>query len=189
MSRMTVLSQLWLPTLLAAVLVFVASSLIHMLTPWHRSDFKTLPDQEKARAAIGSLAIPAGDYVLPRPESMKDMGSPEFLAKVNQGPRLVATVLPNGPTNMGKMMAMWFLYSVAISGCSGYLARCVLGVGAGYPSVFHTAGAAAFLGYSGALAQLSIWYGRSWVTTIKSMIDGLLYAGLIGGTFGWLWPK
>ena len=40
-----------------------------------------------------------------------------------------------------------------------------------------------------ALLQFSIWYRRSWVTTLKSMIDGLLYALLTAGTFGWLWPR
>ena len=37
---MTGLSALWLPILLSAVLVFVASSLIHMASPWHKSDFR-----------------------------------------------------------------------------------------------------------------------------------------------------
>ena len=27
------------------------------------------------------------------------------------------------------------------------------------------------------------------VTTIKSSVDGLIYALLTAGTFGWLWPK
>ena len=37
---MVSLADLWLPILLSAVLVFVASSLIHMVLGWHRHDFK-----------------------------------------------------------------------------------------------------------------------------------------------------
>jgi hypothetical protein len=186
---MAVLAQLWIPILLASVIVFVASSIIHMLTPWHAGDYKKMPDQEKARAAIGPLAIPPGDYMLPRPDSMKDMNSPEFLAKLKEGPRMVVTVLPNGSTTMGKMLVLWFLYIVAISCCAGFIARHALPVGATYHSVFHFAGGTAFLGYSAALFQFSIWYSRSWTTTIKSALDGLLYALLTAGTFGWLWPR
>jgi hypothetical protein len=186
---MTVLAELWMPILLSAVIVFAVSSLIHMVTPWHAGDYRKMPDQEKARTAIGSLSLPAGDYTLPRPDSMKAMNSPEFIAKIKEGPRMVATVLPNGPTNMGKMMVLWFLYSVAIGFCSGYIARSALGTGAPYLPVFHIVAGSAFLGYSGALCQMSIWYGRSWVTTIKTMIDGLIYALLTAGTFGWLWPR
>jgi hypothetical protein len=48
---------------------------------------------------------------------------------------------------------------------------------------------AAFLSYAVALWQMSIWYKRAWSTTIKSTFDGLIYALLTAGTFGWLWPK
>jgi hypothetical protein len=77
---MTGLSALWLPILLSAVLVFVASSLIHMASPWH----------------------------------------------------------------MGYAVALW---------------------------------------------QMSIWYRRAWSTTFKATVDGLVYALLTAGTFGWLWPR
>src|SRR5437763_10850044 len=33
-----------------------------------------------------SLAIPPGDYMIPRPSSREEMRSPEFAAKVKQGP-------------------------------------------------------------------------------------------------------
>jgi hypothetical protein len=36
---------------------------------------------------------------------------------------------------------------------------------------------------------MNIWYQRSLTTTIKGTIDGLLYAFLMAGTFGWLWPR
>ena len=44
------------------------------------------------------------------------------------------------------------------------------------------------MAYALALWQLSIWYRRDWMTTIKSNVDGLIYGLLTAGTFGWLWP-
>jgi hypothetical protein len=35
----------------------------------------------------------------------------------------------------------------------------------------------------------SIWKAQPWSNTIKEVIDGLIYAMLTAGTFGWLWPK
>ena len=45
------------------------------------------------------------------------------------------------------------------------------------------------MGYAIALWQASIWMGRSWSTTLKGTFDGLIYALLTAGTFGWLWPR
>jgi hypothetical protein len=45
------------------------------------------------------------------------------------------------------------------------------------------------MGFALALWQMTIWYRRSWVITMKSTIDGLIYACLMGGVFGWLWPR
>jgi hypothetical protein len=39
------------------------------------------------------------------------------------------------------------------------------------------------------LWQMSIWYRRSVSVTMKSTIDGLVYACLTAGVFGWLWPR
>jgi hypothetical protein len=90
---------------------------------------------------------------------------------------------------MGKSLILWFLYSVVISIFAAYVAGRAVPAGTDYLHVFRFAGVTAFLGYSGALWQSSIWYNRSWTTTIKSTIDGLLYGLLTAGTFGWLWPR
>ena len=186
---MTGLGSLWLPILLSAVFVFLASSVIHMATPWRKGDFLKLPNEEAVRSALGPLAIPPGDYAVPRPSSMKDMGSPEFLEKMNKGPIVVMTVRANGRPSMATSLGLWFLYAVVVGVFAAYIAGRALPVGAHYLAVFRFAGATAFIGYSLALWQSSIWYGRSWITTIKSNVDGLLYALLTAGTFGWLWPR
>ncbi len=45
------------------------------------------------------------------------------------------------------------------------------------------------MGYTLALAQRSIWYGRGWGLTIRSVVDGVVYGALTAGVFGWLWPR
>ena len=64
----------------------------------------------------------------------------------------------------------------------------VFGPGANYLDVFRLAGTSAFLAYALALPQHSIWFRRRWRTTLLTMVDGLVYALLTAGAFGWLWP-
>jgi hypothetical protein len=186
---MTGLSVLWLPILLSSVVVFILSSIIHMALPWHKGDYRRVPDEDRFRDAIGPMAIPPGDYMVPRASSMKEMRSPGFVEKMTKGPVLMLTVMPNGPASMASSLVLWFLYSAVVGLFAAYIAGRALPAGAPYLSVFRFAGATAFLGYSAALWQMSIWYRRPWSTTIKTTVDGLIYALFTAGVFGWLWPR
>ena len=185
---MTPLSALLVPIVLSAVLVFVASSIIHMALPWHKNDYPKVPNEDRVREALRPLAIPPGDYMIPRAAGMQDMKSPEFIAKINEGPVMVVTVLPNGPWTMGRNLAQWFVYAVVVGVFAGYVAATALPPGAPYLRVFRLVSVSAFMGYALALWQMSIWYRRDWMTTLKSSVDGLIYGLLTAGAFGWLWP-
>jgi hypothetical protein len=185
---MTALAALWLPILLAAVFAFIASSIIHMTPLWHRNEYPALPDEEAARAAIGALGVPPGDYMVPRCQSMKEMGSPEFKAKLVQGPKWVITVLPPGEHGMASSLAQWFVFLLVVTFFSAYVTSHALPPGAHYTEVFRYAGATAFMGFSLGQIPQSIWFKRQWSTTLKHVFDGLIYALLTAGTFGWLWP-
>ena len=187
--EMTGLTALWLPIVLSAVVVFLVSSIIHMLSPWHKSDFPKLVNETQVMDALRPLNIPPGDYCVPRPSSSADMKSPEFVEKMKKGPVVIMTVLPSGGMAMGRNLSLWMAYAVAVGVFAGYVAGRALPVGADYLHVFRFVGVTAFLSYSMALWQMSIWYNRSWVSTIKSTIDGLIYALLTAGMFGWLWPR
>lgn len=186
---MTPLTALWLPILLSGVLVFIASSLIHMFLKWHDTDYSAVPEEAKLADAIRPFAIPPGDYMIPRPKSMEEMRSPEFAEKRKSGPVMVFTVFPTGEIGMGRSLALWFLYTLVVSLFAAYITGRALGPGHVYLEVFRFAGATAFIGYSLALWQMSIWYRRRCSTTIKSTIDGLIYGLLTAGVFGWLWPR
>jgi hypothetical protein len=185
----TGLSVLWIPILLSAVIVFMVSSLIHMASPWHKSDYPRMPNENSAMDALRPLAIPPGDYMFPRPSSTQEMRSPEFTEKRKKGPVMMLTVMPNGGTPIWHNLIPWFLYSVVVGIFAAYITGRALPVGASYLQVFRFAGTTAFMGYSVALWQMSIWYRRAWSTTIKATVDGLIYALLTAGTFGWLWPR
>ena len=108
---------------------------------------------------------------------------------MKNGPVMVITVMPNGPISMGRNLALWFCHAVVVGLFAAYITGRALPPGTGYPQVFRFAGAVAFIGYALALWQMSIWFHRAWTTTIKSTVDGLIYALLTAGTFGWLWPR
>lgn len=181
--------SLLIPIVVSAVFVFIASSIIHMATKFHKNDLKRLPDEDAAMNALRPLNIPPGDYAMPMAGSMQAMKSPEFLAKMKSGPVAIITVRPSGEFSMTGNLINWFLYSLVVSLFAGYIAGVALGPGAEYLKVFQVAGTVAFTGYSLGLPQNSIWWSKNWGATIRSMIDGLVYGLLTGGTFGWLWPR
>lgn len=186
---MTGLFMLWLPILLSAIIVFVVSGILHMALPWHKNDYLKVPNEDQVRSALRPLAIPPGDYMMPRPTGREEMRSPEFAEKVRQGPNMMLTVLPNGPMPMRRNFILWFLFALTVGVFAAYVAGRALPVAAPYLAVFRFVGVTAFIGYSVALWQDSIWYARSWSITAKATIDGLIYALLTAGTFGWLWPR
>src|SRR5215469_18056825 len=98
---MTGLEALWLPILLSAVIVFIASTILHTVLPWHHSDYRKMPNEDKVMEALRPLAIPPGDYMVPRPASRSDLRSPEFVEKMNKGPVMMMTVMP-GAMSMGR---------------------------------------------------------------------------------------
>ncbi|MEZ4413725.1 MAG: hypothetical protein R2910_12125 [Gemmatimonadales bacterium] len=183
------LATLWLPILLSAVVVFLASSVIHMMTPWHKGEYRAVPNEDEVMKALRPFAIPPGDYMVPNCDNPKEMQSPEFKARMDRGPVLIMTVLPNGQWPMGGLLARWFLYSVVVSLFAAYLTSHAVPAGASYLEVFRFVGATAFAGYALALWQIQIWYHRALRTTVTATIDGLLYACLTAGVFGWLWPQ
>ena len=186
---MTELTALWLPILLSAVVVFIVSSVIHMAMPWHKNDYPKVPNEDKVMDALRPFNIPPGDYMIPRATDGKEMKSPEFAEKLEKGPVMFITVKPTGKWKMGAPLLLWFLYSIVVGFFAAYITSHALPVGATYLHVFRFIGATAFMGYTFAYWPISIWYGRAWSSTIKMTFDGLIYALLSAGVFGWLWPR
>jgi hypothetical protein len=184
---MVSLTALWLPILLSAVAVFIASSIIHMALPWHSKDFKSFPAEDGVLDAMRPFNLAPGQYVAPRPESMAHMSSPEFKAKVARGPRLAVTVL-SASNGMGRNLVLWFVYGIVIGVFAAYVAGLTLGPGAEYMTVFRITSTVTFAAYGLALWHNVIWYSSGFGATVRSTIDALVYGLVTGGVFGWLWP-
>src|SRR5882672_11154441 len=188
---MVPLTSLWLPILASAVGVFVASSITHMVLPYHRSDvLKLSADKEdEILDALRRVGVPPGDYAAPHAGSSAGMNDPAFIAKATKGPLAFMTLAPGAPPSMGPYLARWFVYCVVVGAFVAYVAGVVFGPGASFMTVFRVVSTVAFMAYALALPQHSIWYRRSWVTTMKSVFDGLIYGLATGAVFAWLWPK
>ena len=110
---MVALTALWFPIILSAVIVFVASSIMYMLLPYHRSDYQQLPEEDKLLAALRAAGLKRGLYHFPFC-SHKEMKSPAMVEKLKQGPVGMLTVFPSGPPAMPKFLGMWFAYCLVI---------------------------------------------------------------------------
>jgi hypothetical protein len=185
---MVSLTALWLPIVLSAVAVFIASSIFHMVLPLHRKDYGKLPNEDKLLEAMRNEGVSPGNYAFPCPADPKDMHSPEMIEKYKRGPVGMVNVLPTGSPAMGKYLVQWFIFCLVIGVFAAYLTGRTTAPGADYLAVFRVAGTTAFLGYAVSDAVNSIWRGQWWSTTFRHMFDGLVYALLTGGIFGWLWP-
>jgi len=186
---MVQLSALWLPVLVSAGLVFVASSVMQMVLRYHERDYQPVPGEDDLQAALRRFTLTPGDYMLPCPAGPADQGSQAFQDKMRRGPVVIMTVLENRPPALGANLAMWFVYVVVVGALCAYVAGLVLPLGASYRLVFRLVSTIAFASYALALWQMSIWFRRAWGSTLRSTLDGLIYALLTAGAFGWLWPR
>ena len=185
---MVPLAALWLPIIVSAVFVFIASFIMHMVLPYHRGDYGQLPDEEKVLATLRAAAVKRGLYVFPYC-THKDMKSPALIEKQKQGPVGFVTILPSGPPAMSKFLIQWFVFCLVIGFFVAYLTGHTVAPGTQYLAVFRVAGTAAFLAYGLGNLTNGIWKGQTWSSTIKEVIDGLVFGLLTAGTFGWLWPR
>ena len=187
---MVPLTLLLIPIVLSAVVVFFASFIIHMVLGYHRTDLRKLSGEKEdaVLAAIGRLNLPAGDYGIPHPGSPDRMKDPAFVAKMTRGPLVLMNVSPGGRPNLGANLAQWFVFVLVVTLFSAYITSRAVAAGSEYLNVFRFVGTTAFVGYGLGQVPESIWYKRSWVRTFKSVFDGLIYALLTAGVFGWLWP-
>jgi len=183
---MVPLTDLLLPILVAAVAVFLVSSVVHMLLPIHKGDMQKLPGEETLLAALRAQGVKPGSYMFPSCSSMKDMETPEMKAKLAQGPIGNMTVIAS--MSMGRSLGQWFVLSIVISAVAGYLTGIVLGPGADGATVFRMTATAALLGYGFGHFQDSIWKGLSWGVASKFFFDALLYSLATGAVFQWMWP-
>lgn len=182
-------SQLVLPILLSAVAIFFASTVIHVGIKFHNPDYKKLPNEDEVAAAIRRGSPSAGEYVFPHCLEGSQKNSPEMQAKFAAGPIGMMYLRAPGELKIGPFLGKWFAYTVVVVALVAYVAKSTLAPGAPYLKVFQIVGATAWLAFSWQGPADSIWKGKPWVSTTRYFVDGLVYALLAAGVFGWLWPR
>ena len=183
---MEMLGQLWLPILVAAGFVFVASFLSWMLLPFHKKEWKGVQDESAFFADLRARGIGPGKYMFPSHEG-RDCKDPAFMETWKKGPHGTLTVWGKQP-NMGRNLALVFLFYVVVGVFVAYLAGIVLPAGADYLKVFQVTGVAAILAYVFGQVPDAIWFHRSLGSFVLLVVDGVVYGLLTAGTFAWLWP-
>jgi hypothetical protein len=186
---MVSLAQLWLPILLSAIFVFIASSILHMvLRFWHGPDCRGFSNEDEVRATMRKGSGGAGIYILPycKPEDMKKSETQE---KFKEGPVAFVFMRASGPMNMAAPLIQWFVFCLLVSVFVGYLAGATLAPATASMQVFRVAGTAALMGHAFGSLPTGIWWGHPWRSVIKHTIDGVIYGLIVGATLMWLWPS
>lgn len=183
---MVSLLSLWLPILVAAVVVWFVSWVVWMFMPWHKSDYKPLPDEEKARDVL--RGAPPGAYNVPNLPDRQALGQPEYQKKFQEGPVGFVYLAPNRVPSMAPQLTAWFLFNLLVAACAAYVASMTLPAGADYMLVFRVIATTVWLAHGFAYITESIWFFRPWGLTVKHLADALIYALFTAGVFGWLWP-
>ena len=186
---MTPFTSLLLPIAVAAIAVFILTSVIHMAMPWHKSDYGRVPDDDAVLDALRPLNIPPGDYMVPSPYATGGGRNPEFTANHHRGPNVLMTIRHGETMKMGKYMGQWFLFTLLIAGIAGCVTGSIVKPGGDDHAIFHYASIVTFCSYTLGAWPLSIWYHRKWSTTLKGAFDALIYGVATGLVFAWMWPK
>jgi len=183
---MVTLSLLWLPILLSAVFVFIASNILWMALPfWHGRDYGRMTNDSAIQDALTNVG--SGQYIVPWVDWKTQ--TPEQRAERQKKPFAFMYVRNPGTFAFAKAIGVYFLYTLIVAFFVGYVASRTISAGTHYLEVFRIVGAVGFMSFGFRGFPDSIWYGKPWKVTFKEVIDGLIYGCLMAGTFGWLWPK
>lgn len=185
---MNELLTLWLPILAAALSVFFASSLIHMVFRWHNSDYRPLTNEDEVRAAIRAGQPTPGLYVTPHCVDMKTMQDEAMQAKFREGPVAFIAIKRPGPPTMGAALGGWFALNLVLAIVLGAIAVHVYGLAAEPGRVACLTGLVAFLAYGVGSVSNGIWMARPWICVGKDLLDAAIYGAVTAAAFGLLWP-
>jgi len=185
---MTPITSLVLPILAAAVAVFVLSSLVQGLMPWHKHDFAGVADDDAFIENIRRLNLPPGDYCVPSQRLPNGQRNPAFVDKWAKGPNVTMTVIA-GSSSMARYMSQWFAFTLLVAAIAGWVTGSIVRPGSDHHPIFHYSAIVTLISYSLGAWPLSIWYHRKWSTALWSTLDAALYGIATGMIFMWLWPK
>ncbi len=182
------LVDLWLPILVSAVILFVASFLAHVVLPFHKKDFKGVPNEDAFLEHVRTSDIKPGAYFFPYCTSCKELSeNPDLKKKFEAGPHGIMYRWA-GMGSMGANLVLTFLFYILVGIFVGYITSLACAAGTDYVTVFRVAGATAVSAFVLGKLPHDVWFRRPLRNVLVDVIDGVVYALLMAGTFGWLWP-
>ena len=184
---MAILAPLWLPILISAVVVFIASAVGWMLVGHHNADIKKLPNEAAFLDFVRSQNIPPGTYMWPGCGGSEEMKSPEFLARFAAGPWGSINVAGRQPS-FARNLVLTFLFYLVVGVFVGYITTLARPYGAPFLAVFRVAGAVAVLAYCAGSIPNALFFSKPGRFMLTDFIDGVAFGLLTGLVFAWLWP-
>lgn len=186
---MDFIGQLWQPILLATLLCFMMSAIVWMFGPHHKKEFKGPPNTDGIMDLLRQGNVEAGAYMFPFGDRANKAEFEASMKKFAEGPAGLMYIFPKGKMNMGKMMGQQIVFFLLVNVMLAFIGHRIGLDQRSYLHVFKTVGAIAFMTYAVGSAPESIWFGRPWKSYLLTGFDGVLYALVTAGTFGWLWPR
>jgi hypothetical protein len=185
---MEFLQAMWLPIVVSAVFVWIASFLTWMVLPLHKGEWKGVSDEKGFLGALIEMGVQPGNYMFPHaatPERMKD---PEFQEMMNRGPTGIMTVW-GGPPKMGLYMLVTLALYMVVSLFVAYVAAHTLAPSDPYLTKFRITGAMAVGIYTLGKLPHDVWFRTPKGSVMRQLLDGVIYGLVTAGTFGWLWKE
>ena len=182
-------AQVLIPIFAAALAVFVASSVIHMVLKWHKSEYRKIPNEDEVRAAVRAGSLGPGQYIIPYCSDPKEFQQEPMKTKLAEGPVGTMTLRAPGLPGMGSMLGSWFALNVAVAAIAGYLACSTLPAGTSFLAVCRLVGGVTFVAYAVGTVSNAIWWGKPWSAAIKELGDAFIYGLVSALAFAWLWPR
>ena len=183
---MEFLNHLWLPILLASFAVWFWSFLSWAILPFHKGDWKKLPNEDAFAAAVRPLNIPPGVYGFPYCEGHSQQKDPAFLEKWKAGPvGLIHVWFPN-PSMGGNMIAS-FALDLVVSLLIAYAGFAAL-PHAAHLKAFQVTGTIGILSYSFAALPNMIWFQGGKRAMLTAVFDGVVQGLVTGAVFAFFWP-
>jgi hypothetical protein len=193
---MELLLPLWLPILLSAAAVWIASALVWMVLPHHKQDFIDIPNppgEDAFMNFIRSSGIKPGNYGFPDCRGRDAMKSEKVQRAWNEGP-VGHLSLWQTPVTMGGKMVATFIVFLVVSTLIAYLTRVALppitdaAPPPSFARVFQVAATAGVLAYCFSFILNAIWWGSYKRTIVANFVDGIIYGAITGVIFAWRWP-
>lgn len=181
------LAQLWLPIIVASIVVFFVSFLIWMVLPHHKKDILPLPDEKAFTDTISATNLSPGLYMWPHNCTADGKPVDDAQARYAAGPWGSINIIGKSP-NFGMNLLLTFIFYIVVSVFVAYLTMQARPFGSGFLPVFQVAGTAAILGYAAGGVPHAIFFGIPTRFRMTELMDHLAYGLLTGAVFAWLWP-